>query len=146
MRMHRPTGHSNPLRHRSSVKDYGGKQHFGWEPHEASLDWLPCSAWRKRIPVRTFAHMWRLRFRSEEHTSELQSQSNLVCRLLLEKKKKTNIKNTRLKISLLMFTLTSCVNFIISIHSCIRSSVPTAVSASTLRFLTFSIDDPISIS
>src|SRR2546427_7247816 len=28
------------------------------------------------------------RSRSEEHTSELQSQSNLVCRLLLEKKKK----------------------------------------------------------
>src|SRR2546430_9826710 len=28
-----------------------------------------------------------LRERSEEHTSELQSQSNLVCRLLLEKKK-----------------------------------------------------------
>src|SRR2546430_8652719 len=28
--------------------------------------------------------------RSEEHTSELQSQSNLVCRLLLEKKKKDN--------------------------------------------------------
>src|SRR2546430_12930303 len=30
----------------------------------------------------------QLRSRSEEHTSELQSQSNLVCRLLLEKKKK----------------------------------------------------------
>src|SRR2546427_7538987 len=29
-----------------------------------------------------------LHIRSEEHTSELQSQSNLVCRLLLEKKKK----------------------------------------------------------
>src|SRR3989475_9381608 len=29
--------------------------------------------------------------RSEEHTSELQSQSNLVCRLLLEKKKKTGV-------------------------------------------------------
>src|SRR2546430_10895187 len=29
--------------------------------------------------------------RSEEHTSELQSQSNLVCRLLLEKKKTTTI-------------------------------------------------------
>src|SRR2546427_3810847 len=29
-----------------------------------------------------------VRGRSEEHTSELQSQSNLVCRLLLEKKKK----------------------------------------------------------
>src|SRR2546430_12092860 len=32
-----------------------------------------------------------LRERSEEHTSELQSQSNLVCRLLLEKKKKQRI-------------------------------------------------------
>src|SRR2546427_11923286 len=30
--------------------------------------------------------------RSEEHTSELQSQSNLVCRLLLEKKKKKKYK------------------------------------------------------
>src|SRR2546427_8821805 len=32
--------------------------------------------------------------RSEEHTSELQSQSNLVCRLLLEKKKKHKTKPT----------------------------------------------------
>src|SRR5438132_6969579 len=31
--------------------------------------------------------------RSEEHTSELQSHSDLVCRLLLEKKKKNNNKN-----------------------------------------------------
>src|SRR5688572_32672953 len=38
-----------------------------------------------------------VRDRSEEHTSELQSQSNLVCRLLLEKKKKKQKKknNTR---------------------------------------------------
>src|SRR5688572_32252480 len=34
--------------------------------------------------------------RSEEHTSELQSQSNLVCRLLLEKKKK-DVKRTALQ-------------------------------------------------
>src|SRR5688572_32046768 len=34
----------------------------------------------------------RDRKRSEEHTSELQSQSNLVCRLLLEKKKKKKKK------------------------------------------------------
>src|SRR2546430_13432094 len=36
--------------------------------------------------------VWRtaLKRRSEEHTSELQSQSNLVCRLLLEKKKHTS--------------------------------------------------------
>src|SRR5688572_31657879 len=33
--------------------------------------------------------------RSEEHTSELQSQSNLVCRLLLEKKKKKKIKKVK---------------------------------------------------
>src|SRR2546427_6361074 len=33
------------------------------------------------------------RNRSEEHTSELQSQSNLVCRLLLEKKKKKENKD-----------------------------------------------------
>src|SRR5256886_13236546 len=36
-----------------------------------------CQSYRKLMMIR-----------SEEHTSELQSQSNLVCRLLLEKKKK----------------------------------------------------------
>src|SRR2546427_6026719 len=36
------------------------------------------------------------RKRSEEHTSELQSQSNLVCRLLLEKKKKKESKSVYL--------------------------------------------------
>src|SRR5256885_3276302 len=35
--------------------------------------------------------------RSEEHTSELQSPCNLVCRLLLEKKKKKNIVHTHVK-------------------------------------------------
>src|SRR5256886_10284495 len=40
------------------------------------------------FPIRDFREMSQLEFvdRSEEHTSELQSQSNLVCRLLLEKK------------------------------------------------------------
>src|SRR5258706_7385720 len=36
------------------------------------------------------------RNRSEEHTSELQSLTNLVCRLLLEKKKKTKRTSSRL--------------------------------------------------
>src|SRR2546430_13453596 len=36
-------------------------------------------------------------WRSEEHTSELQSQSNLVCRLLLEKKKKKTCVTTTLE-------------------------------------------------
>src|SRR5438132_2263306 len=35
--------------------------------------------------------------RSEEHTSELQSHSDLVCRLLLEKKKKENILSTTIR-------------------------------------------------
>src|SRR2546430_6844705 len=39
-------------------------------------------AWASRPPP-SICFLWR----SEEHTSELQSQSNLVCRLLLEKKK-----------------------------------------------------------
>src|SRR6266853_4661649 len=41
-----------------------------------------CRSTWNRNPV------FRAKHRSEEHTSELQSQSNLVCRLLLEKKKK----------------------------------------------------------
>src|SRR5688572_33029561 len=40
--------------------------------------------------------VYRALDRSEEHTSELQSQSNLVCRLLLEKKKKKK-KKTKYK-------------------------------------------------
>src|SRR5688572_31554184 len=47
-------------------------------------------------PVANAAFRHPARFqRSEEHTSELQSQSNLVCRLLLEKKKNntTNINS-----------------------------------------------------
>src|SRR5256885_16986876 len=42
----------------------------------------------ERCPVR--ARMAQRAGRSEEHTSELQSPCNLVCRLLLEKKKKTD--------------------------------------------------------
>src|SRR5256885_13014037 len=38
--------------------------------------------------VRTLRNLLKDCFRSEEHTSELQSPCNLVCRLLLEKKKK----------------------------------------------------------
>src|SRR5690242_21125664 len=40
-------------------------------------------------------HDRRAAARSEEHTSELQSHVNLVCRLLLEKKKKTNQTSTK---------------------------------------------------
>src|SRR2546430_13583367 len=40
----------------------------------------------KPVALRAVHEVWARRPRSEEHTSELQSQSNLVCRLLLEKK------------------------------------------------------------
>src|SRR2546430_8907052 len=43
-----------------------------------------------RADARNMGTPARAGHRSEEHTSELQSQSNLVCRLLLEKKKRTN--------------------------------------------------------
>src|SRR2546430_10250523 len=44
----------------------------------------------KTVGAATTSYVWDVSrpLRSEEHTSELQSQSNLVCRLLLEKKKK----------------------------------------------------------
>src|SRR3989475_1486126 len=42
-----------------------------------------------RASAKLLGGMMQLSPRSEEHTSELQSRSDLVCRLLLEKKKKT---------------------------------------------------------
>src|SRR2546421_2612442 len=47
---------------------------------------------RLRLPLRFIRTS---RARSEEHTSELQSRSDLVCRLLLEKKKKISSKPCR---------------------------------------------------
>src|SRR5690606_41224757 len=44
----------------------------------------PAIRWIGSIPMAGLPLCWR---RSEEHTSELQSRENLVCRLLLEKKK-----------------------------------------------------------
>src|SRR2546430_4738353 len=62
-------------------------------PRRSAPDYTPPAP--RLLPIRSAARRSRppLRSakvpRSEEHTSELQSQSNLVCRLLLEKKKKT---------------------------------------------------------
>src|SRR5438270_7307465 len=53
----------------------------------------PFPVWPAR-PAPSRPH--RATSRSEEHTSELQSQSNLVCRLLLEKKKNNSNKNSTL--------------------------------------------------
>src|SRR2546430_3247804 len=50
-------------------------------PSRPSVTFSPGESASSTVPLSTL-------MRSEEHTSELQSQSNLVCRLLLEKKKK----------------------------------------------------------
>src|SRR2546427_2631172 len=49
-----------------------------------------------QISYAVFCLEFRRVARSEEHTSELQSQSNLVCRLLLEKKKKIDDRSISL--------------------------------------------------
>src|SRR2546427_6242739 len=70
------------------------RDRFGWTYYHRT----PCLAPSRSRRSAAFATFFRAiarcgappnARRSEEHTSELQSQSNLVCRLLLEKKKKT---------------------------------------------------------
>src|SRR5438046_6793802 len=55
-----------------------------------SIQFTPLSLLRYLYGIGPSARV-SCRMRSEEHTSELQSLTNLVCRLLLEKKKKTYI-------------------------------------------------------
>src|SRR2546425_7932571 len=57
-------------------------------PHELGLDRQLGRRQRQGRPRDLLRHPFDLEDRSEEHTSELQSLAYLVCRLLLEKKKK----------------------------------------------------------
>src|SRR5690625_6468727 len=61
---------------------------YGWQPVDGPVDGSVDGA----VGPRAASTLTR----SEEHTSELQSRGHLVCRLLLEKKKKTN-KQGRLR-------------------------------------------------
>src|SRR2546429_1310118 len=64
-----------------------------WHGAEPGGDYLVPGATRRRrrwAAARGTIHLGR-HLRSEEHTSELQSRLHLVCRLLLEKKKKTQV-------------------------------------------------------
>src|SRR2546430_13674926 len=63
---------------------------------------LQAAASRYAAGIQLSALRFHAKTRSEEHTSELQSQSNLVCRLLLEKKK---IKKTLIHISTFMYRM-----------------------------------------
>src|SRR2546430_5337144 len=66
----------------------------GFEP------WLVNAKDVKHLPGRPKTD----KLRSEEHTSELQSQSNLVCRLLLEKKKPTALVRTQISANVLWYS------------------------------------------
>src|SRR2546427_7549851 len=68
---------------RSKFAGFGGAKE---SPHSATL--RPSMSWRLLKYASIVRRSLSREPRSEEHTSELQSQSNLVCRLLLEKKKK----------------------------------------------------------
>src|SRR2546430_2582975 len=70
------------MKHLGDTFDIHGGGHDLIFPHHENEIAQSCAATGKE-----FARYW-VHNRSEEHTSELQSQSNLVCRLLLEKKKK----------------------------------------------------------
>src|SRR4051812_49945389 len=63
-------------------------QRLGWELQHAR------EAQRFGGPVRQHGREHHAALRSEEHTSELQSHVNLVCRLLLEKKKTSHAPTT----------------------------------------------------
>src|SRR5256886_12745487 len=64
-------------------------------PEETNATQTPLSANRssKSRSRRSASYLFVMFERSEEHTSELQSQSNLVCRLLLEKKKTSSSRH-----------------------------------------------------
>src|SRR3712207_8417668 len=59
-----------------------------------AVPWPEIQRMNSTLPARAFFEAAR-RARSEEHTSELQSRQYLVCRLLLEKKKKNKQQPTR---------------------------------------------------
>src|SRR3712207_7738387 len=65
---------------------------LGTLPHVRVTEAGAPGVWpQARTSLRAAADATEARFRSEEHTSELQSRQYLVCRLLLEKKKKKDI-------------------------------------------------------
>src|SRR5690606_41749076 len=59
---------------------------FSWVCTDSRSCWLSQGLVIKSLAPRFIPSTARSRVRSEEHTSELQSRENLVCRLLLEKK------------------------------------------------------------
>src|SRR5690606_41355487 len=77
------------------------RRNTAWSSQTSTLICWPAAGWftrrlRSPAPPRLAARLVPRRpchCRSEEHTSELQSRENLVCRLLLEKKKKKHYEH-----------------------------------------------------
>src|SRR2546430_6188428 len=84
----------DPIRFAGTWKQYSKKA----MPQLTTITFHSASLRNRKCPyhatVMKIFEIVSSRMRSEEHTSELQSQSNLVCRLLLEKKKKTRCTAT----------------------------------------------------
>src|SRR5712664_4588792 len=72
-----------------SLRDDQGWPTASWTDRWCSDDAVRVSSGNLLADRGYLAFRWAEGDRSEEHTSELQSRSDLVCRLLLEKKKKT---------------------------------------------------------
>src|SRR5258708_31583414 len=73
--------------------------------------WCP-RTWLSTSPIQSWILRGSRRGRSEEHTSELQSPDHLVCRLLLEKKKITQIGRRELAAQRTHWT-TSCTSMVV---------------------------------
>src|ERR1039457_5632737 len=81
--------------------------------------------------------------RSEEHTSELQSPCNLVCRLLLEKKKKKTQQTPTSKLSQTpqQGCFSTCYP-VQPLHRCVVSPVHLSLSCFSSSFFFFFFNDP----
>src|SRR2546427_7243481 len=84
----RVTAKPEPYLLRSLIRNYTSCKFFGDGTGQSMKMHARVDFLRVRQANTQEVSRWHAFARSEEHTSELQSQSNLVCRLLLEKKKK----------------------------------------------------------
>src|SRR5207302_7616449 len=76
------------------------RQRMASEPDVGLVEGRDLPGARARQEPELGGHWLRVARRSEEHTSELQSRENLVCRLLLEKKKKKIERKIEQKITI----------------------------------------------
>src|SRR3712207_7876329 len=70
----------------------GQKRRFRWNQYCLNASTF------QALPELSMGSLLNLGFRSEEHTSELQSRQYLVCRLLLEKKNKRHLNHITIKL------------------------------------------------